>query len=73
MITQRLERLLVESEDGPFALHHDWPFDQVRVTDHQVDRLALGLGQRPLFEHRAAAADEVEEGVLVHVAFEERA
>jgi hypothetical protein len=71
--SQRVVRLLVEPEDRPVVHDEDWPFDQVRLLEHQRDGLSLRRGQRALPEDRTAAADVVEEGGLVDVLLEERA
>ena len=63
--------LLVEAEDHLRPLDHDRPPDQVRVIQHQRDRLLLRLRQRPLLEHRATRADEIEEALRVDVLLEE--
>jgi len=70
-LSQLLILFLVEAENDPGALDHDRSPDQVRVLHHQRDRFLLRLRQRPLFEDRAARADEVEEPIGVDVLFEE--
>ena len=65
--------LLVEAEDHLRPLDHDRPPNQVRVLHHQRDRLFLRFRQRPLLEHRAARADEIEEALGVDVLLEELA
>ena len=66
-------RLLVESEDRATTQDEDWPLDQVRLLEHQRDGLPLRRGQRALPEHRAAAADVLEEVRLVDVLLEKSA
>ena len=63
--------LLVEAEDHPRSLDHDRPADQVGILHHEVDRLLLRRGKRPLLEHRAARAHEIEKPCRVDMAFEE--
>ena len=63
--------LLVEAEDDLRPLDHDRPPDQVGVLHHQRDGLLLRRRQRPLLEHRAARADEVEEPFGVDVRLQE--
>ena len=70
---KRVVRLLVEAERHRRAAHENRPLDEVRLIHHQIDRLFLGPWQRPLLEHRAARADEIEEVVFVDVLLEERA
>ena len=65
--------LLVESEDRATTQDEDWPLDQVRLLEHQGDGLPLRRGQRALPEHRAAAADVLEEVRLVDVLLEKSA
>ena len=61
---------LVEPEHDFRSFDENRPPDQVRVLDHHRDRLALGGRQRPLLEHRAAGADEIEEPIGVDVLLE---
>jgi hypothetical protein len=61
---------LVESEDDLRSAHQDRPLDQVRLLDHEVDRLLLRLRQRPLLEDGASLADEVEEVIRRDVLLE---
>src|SRR5215213_8649582 len=70
---QCVVRLFVEPEDRAIVQHEDWPFDQVRLLEHQRDGLPLRRGQRALPEHGAAPADVLEEVRLVDVLFEKRA
>src|SRR3954471_23040705 len=63
--------ILVEAEDDRRPLDHDRPADQVRILHHHRDRLPLRGRQRPLLEHRAAGADEIEESISVDVLLEE--
>ena len=65
--------LLVESERDSRASDQDGAPNQVRVVHHQVDRFLLRLRQRPLLEHRAAGADEIEEALGVDVLLQELA
>ena len=65
--------LLVEAEDDLRPRDHDRPPDQIWVLHHQRDRLLLRRRQRPLLEHRAARADEIEKSLGVDVLFEETA
>ena len=65
--------ILVEAEDDFRSFDHDRPSNQVRILHHQLDRLALGGRQRPLLEHGAAGAHEVEEPLGVDVFLEKRA
>ena len=64
---------LIEAEDDLRALNEDRAPDQVRVLHHEVDRLFLRPGQRPLLEHRAARAHEIEEPGGVDVFLQELA
>jgi hypothetical protein len=70
---QCVVRLFVEPEDRAILQHEDWPFDQVRLLEHQRDGLPLRRGQRALPEHGAAPADVLAEVRLVDVLFEKRA
>ena len=63
--------VLVEAEDHLRPLDHDRPSDEVRVLHHQRDRFLLRPGQRPLLEHRAARADEIEEALRIDVLLQE--
>jgi hypothetical protein len=63
----------VEPEGHLRALDQNRPLDEVWLLHHQVDRLFLGLRQRPRFEHRAPRADEIEEAVGVDMLLEKRA
>ena len=65
--------VLVEAEDDLRSLDHDRPPDQVRVLHHQRDGFLLRRRQRPILEHRAARADEIEKPISVDVLHEERA
>ena len=71
--SQRVVRLLVESEGRPVVYDEDWPFDEVRLLEHQRDGLALRRGQRPLLEHGAAAAHIFEERRVADMLLEKRA
>jgi hypothetical protein len=53
-------------------LNEDGTADQVRLLHHQINRLFLRSRQRPLFEHRASSADEIEKPITIDVLFEER-
>ena len=64
--------LAIEAEDHLAIADQDRPADQIRLLHHQIDRFLLRLRQRPLLEHRAARADEIEEVLLVDVSLEER-
>src|SRR4029450_900027 len=64
--------LAIEAEDYLAAADQDRATDQVRLLHHQVDCFLLRLRQRPLLEHRAARADEIEEVLLVDVSLEKR-
>ena len=65
--------LLVEAENDLRPLDHDRPPNQVGVVHHQRDGFLFRLRQRPLLEHRAARADEIEKPLGVDVLFEELA
>ena len=62
--------VLVESEDDLRPVHHNRSPDQIRVLHHQIDRFLLRLRQRPLLEHRAARADELEEAIGIDMLLE---
>jgi hypothetical protein len=61
----------VESKDHPVAPHQDRTFDQVGLLHHEIDGFFLGLRQRPLFEHGAPGADEIQESFVVYVPLQE--
>ena len=63
--------VLVEAEDHFRPLDHDRPPDQIGILHHHRDGFLLRLRQRPLLEHRAAGADEIEEPIGVDVLLEE--
>ena len=65
--------LFVEAKDNLRSADQNRPLDEIRLLHHQVDRLLLRFRQRPLLEHRAAAAHEVEKVLLVDMALEKRA
>src|SRR5262245_61972691 len=65
--------LLIEAEDDATALDEDRPANQVWVLHHQIDRFLLRFRQRPLFEHRAPRAHEVEKSIGLDVALEKLA
>lgn len=65
--------LLVKTENRFRAADQDRPLDQIRLLHHQVDRFLLRFRQRPLLEHRAPPAHEIQEVLLADVLLEERA
>jgi hypothetical protein len=71
-LSQLLVRLAIEAEHDHAPPDEDRPLDEIRLSDHEVDRFFLRLRQRTLLEHGAAPAHEVEEARRVDVRVEER-
>ena len=70
---RRLEsgvRVLIEAENHLRPFDQNRPADEIRIGQHQLNRLLLRLGQRPFLPGRTACADEIEEASTVYVLFE---
>jgi hypothetical protein len=65
-------RVLVEPEGHLPPANEDWPFDEVRLLHHQINRFLLRSRQRPLLEYRAPRAHEIEKTIRVYVLLEKR-
>ena len=65
--------LLVEAEGHVGAADQNRPFDEVRLSHHQVDGFSLRLRERPGLEHGAPAAHEIQKVRLIDMPFQKRA
>lgn len=61
----------IESEDGLVPVDEDRSFDEIGLLHHQIYRFLLRLWKRALLEYRTSRTDEVQEALLVDVAFEQ--
>ena len=73
LTSQLLVRRLVEAEHHPRAFDQHGTLDQVRLFEHQVDRLALAARECPRLEDGTATADVLEEVRIADVPLEELA
>ena len=73
MPIRRLElgvRVLIEAENHLRPLDQNRPADEIRIGQHEVNRLLLRLRERPFFPDWTAHAHVIEETSGIHVSFE---
>src|ERR1700737_1122574 len=69
----RVVRIFIEPEGDRRSLDENGPLDQIWLLGHEVDGFLLRPGQRPLFEDRAALADEIKKTLFVNMSLEKLA